>query len=136
MTYRRQNISVTRLLVTDYSALLPTSCVFDDWRNPRKAHSWEQNDLRLPSQSSCENIQVEFQPVWQNVHSTFSQSLTLMLNVSAINVQFEKNFENSHLEHNSKTNRNRSGTKMLPNWKNQNPKKNVAIPKKNVANPK
>ena len=29
-----------------------------------------------------------------------------------------------------------SGTKMLPNWKNQNPKKNVAIPKKNVANPK
>ena len=25
---------------------------------------------------------------------------------------------------------------MLPNWKNQNPKKNVAIPKKNVANPK
>ena len=25
---------------------------------------------------------------------------------------------------------------MLPNRKNQNPKKNVAIPKKNVANPK
>ena len=66
----------------------------------------EQSDLRLPSQSFCENIQVEFQPVWQNVHSTFSQSLTLMLKVSAINVQFEIFFENFHLEHTSKTNRN------------------------------